>query len=123
MDTQDLHSLLTHLVTNAIEASPPSDTVKVRLRANDARVLIDVEDKGPGMDAAFIRNELFTPLRSTKSRGHGIGAFQAREMVRSAAGDIEVISAPGRGTIMRITLPVAAPAAVASSGAQKMAGA
>jgi signal transduction histidine kinase len=77
------------------------------------------------MDAAFIRNELFTPLRSTKSRGHGIGAFQAREMVRAAGGDLEVISAAGHGTIMRIALPNAAFAAAPASASlsQKVAGA
>ena len=112
MEAQDLHSVLTHLVTNAIEASAVGETAKVRLKTNGNRVVIDVEDKGPGMDAAFIRNELFTPLRTSKSRGHGIGAFQAREIVRAAGGDLEVISAAGLGTIMRIVLPNAAPAAV-----------
>ena len=110
MDTQDLHSVLTHLVTNAMEASRQGDSVKVRMRVQESRVVLDVEDNGPGMDAAFVRNELFTPLRTTKSRGHGIGAFQAREMVRSAGGDIEVISVPGHGTIMRVIMPnLAAP--------------
>jgi FixJ family two-component response regulator len=75
------------------------------VKAKSRIVVIDVEDKGPGMDPHFVRNELFKPLRSTKSRGHGIGAFQAREIVRGAGGDLEVISAPGRGTIMRIVLP------------------
>jgi putative PEP-CTERM system histidine kinase len=122
MDSQYLHSVVTHLVTNAIEASRAGDTIKVRLKTNDTRILIDVEDRGPGMDAAFIRDELFTPLRSTKARGHGIGAFQAREIVRAAGGDLEVISAPGRGTIMRIMLPNTAPPGTASVS-QKMAGA
>jgi signal transduction histidine kinase len=86
--------------------------------------VIDVEDNGPGMDAAFIRNELFTPLRSTKARGHGIGAFQAREVVRASGGELEVISAVGQGTIMRITLPSAVPAAAHTGGlvSQKVAG-
>jgi signal transduction histidine kinase len=109
MDVQDLHSVLTHLMTNAIEASCAGEAVKVRLKANDSRVVIDVEDKGPGMDTAFVRNELFTPLRSTKSRGHGIGAFQARETIRAAGGDLEVLSVAGQGTIMRIIVPNAAP--------------
>jgi putative PEP-CTERM system histidine kinase len=124
METQDLHSVLTHLVTNAIEASRPGDAVKLRFKTYDSRVVIDVEDKGPGMDSAFIRNELFTPLRSTKSRGHGIGAFQAREIVRASGGELEVISAVGQGTIMRITLPSTAPAAAQSAGlvSQKVTG-
>ena len=105
MDGQDLGSVLTHLVTNAIEASRAGEVVKVRVKAQERHVVIDVEDKGSGMDPHFVRNELFKPLRTTKSRGHGIGAFQAREIVRGAGGDLEVISAPGRGTIMRVMLP------------------
>lgn len=105
MDVQDLSSVLTHLVTNAVEASRAGDVVKLRLKGQESHVVIDVEDMGPGMDPQFVRNELFKPLRSTKSRGHGIGAFQAREIVRGAGGDLEVISAPGRGTIIRIVLP------------------
>jgi putative PEP-CTERM system histidine kinase len=125
METQELQSVLTHLVTNAIEASRAGETVKVRLRSSEARVVIDVEDQGPGMDSAFIRNELFTPLRSTKSRGHGIGAFQARETLRAAGGDLEVISAPGEGTIMRVVLPKAAEGSdsPAPSAAQRVASA
>jgi signal transduction histidine kinase len=46
------------------------------------------------------------PFRSTKSGGYGIGAFQTRELIRTAGGDLEVISRPGAGTTMRIILPL-----------------
>jgi len=77
------------------------------------------------MELHFVRNELFKPLRSTKSRGHGIGAFQAREIVRGSGGDLEVISVPGRGTIMRVMLPRADNTVEAASTpiSQKVAGA
>ncbi len=58
------------------------------------------------MDPAFIRDELFRPFRSTKSGGYGIGAFQTRELIRAAGGDVEVISEKGAGTTMRILLPL-----------------
>jgi signal transduction histidine kinase len=58
------------------------------------------------MDDAFIRDELFLPFRSTKSGGYGIGAFQTRELVRMAGGDLEVVSEKGFGTTMRIVLPL-----------------
>jgi signal transduction histidine kinase len=121
MDAQELGSVLTHLVTNAAEASPAGAGVRVRLKAQESRIVIDIEDRGPGMDPAFVRNELFTPLKSTKSRGHGIGAFQAREIVRAAGGELEVISVAGHGTIMRILLPNSVPAEPLVS--QKVAGA
>jgi putative PEP-CTERM system histidine kinase len=102
-----LRSALAHLVQNAIEASPPGKSVVVRAQRRGRQFLIDVVDCGAGMDEAFIRNELFLPFRSTKSGGYGIGAFQTRELIRLAGGDIEVRSRPGAGTTMRIVLPLA----------------
>ena len=57
------------------------------------------------MAPEFVRDELFRPLRSTKSGGHGIGAYQARELLRDAGGDLLVLSQPGAGTTMRVILP------------------
>ena len=57
------------------------------------------------MTAAFIRDTLFRPFASSKPRGFGLGAFQARELVRAAGGELAVESVLGDGTIMRITLP------------------
>lgn len=67
------------------------------------------------MDGEFIHGELFRPFRTTKSGGHGIGAYQTRELVRAAGGELEVISAPGAGTTMRIVLPLAKEGAVSSA--------
>ena len=64
---------------------------------------------------SFVRDELFRPFRSTKDSGFGIGAYQTRELLRMAGGDLEVISAPGRGTTMRIVLPLAKEGAVSSA--------
>ena len=60
------------------------------------------------MDPEFIRDHLFKPFDSTKGvKGMGIGAYQIRETIRSAGGDVEVSSEPGNGTILRMKLPVA----------------
>lgn len=106
IDPDRLKSALTHLVQNAVEASRPSERVIISSRRLGTQLLIDITDKGPGMDDAFIRDELFLPFRSTKSGGYGIGAFQTRELIRMAGGDLEVISGKGFGTTMRIVLPL-----------------
>ncbi len=113
-----LRSALTHLVQNAIDASPPGSPVTLSARRHGGRYLIDVADRGAGMNESFIRDELFLPFRSTKSGGYGIGAFQTRELIRMAGGDIEVISKVGAGTTMRIALPLVterAPAIVSAA--------
>ena len=103
-----LRSALSHLVQNALDASAPGDHVLVRAGRRDGDFVIDVVDHGIGMDAEFVRSELFLPFRSAKSAGYGIGAFQTRELIRGRGGDIEVTSAPGMGTTMRVVLPLAA---------------
>jgi putative PEP-CTERM system histidine kinase len=106
IDPERLRSALTHLVQNAVDVSCPGDRVMISSRRFGTRLSIEVTDNGPGMDDAFVRDELFLPFRSTKSGGYGIGAFQTRELIRMAGGDLEVISEKGFGTTMRIILPV-----------------
>ncbi|WP_052389658.1 XrtA/PEP-CTERM system histidine kinase PrsK [Belnapia moabensis] len=94
-----------HLMNNAAEASPPGEPVRVRVSREGAQVIVEVIDRGPGMTSEFIRDELFRPLATSKRGGSGIGAWQARELLREAGGDLAVISRPGAGTIMRLLLP------------------
>jgi putative PEP-CTERM system histidine kinase len=106
IDPERLRSALTHLVQNAVDVSCPGDRVIISSHLLGTQLLIDIVDNGPGMDDAFVREELFLPFRSTKPAGYGIGAFQTRELIRMAGGDLEVISEKGFGTTMRIILPV-----------------
>jgi len=95
---------VTHLLNNAIEASDGSP-VLVRVRHEAQQVVIDIVDKGCGMTLEFIRDQLFQPFGTSKRQGSGIGAFQARELLREGGGDVQVTSAPGAGTTMRLVLP------------------
>jgi putative PEP-CTERM system histidine kinase len=106
IDPERFRSALVHLAHNAVEASQPGDWVTISTRRQGAQLIIEITDEGLGMDAAFVRDELFQPFRSTKSGGYGIGAFQTRELIRTAGGDLEVISEKGAGTTMRILLPL-----------------
>ena len=103
--------VLGHVVRNAQDASRDDALVSIRLRREDGQAVIDVVDEGAGMDEAFIRERLFWPFDSTKgSKGMGIGAYQTREFIREAGGDVRVFSTPGRGTTFSIRLPLAAQA-------------
>lgn len=99
------------LIDNAFAAADPGAAVVLRLSRSGSHAVIEVEDNGPGMDRDFLSAELFRPLRSTKPDGFGIGAYQTRHVIQDMGGRLEVDSAPGRGTTMRILLPLAADAA------------
>lgn len=106
---------VTHLLDNAIEASDQGVAVRLVLRRAAGRLELDIIDQGPGMTAEFVRDRLFRPLDTSKAAGSGIGAFQARELLREAGGELSVLTAPGQGTTMRLSVRAtegpAAPAA------------
>jgi putative PEP-CTERM system histidine kinase len=104
-DAGRIEAMVTHLVQNAVDASAPDAPVRLSLTERGADVRIEVTDSGHGMSAAFIRDELFKPFRSTKSGGFGIGAFEAREIARAHGGRLEVESRPGEGSRFTVTLP------------------
>jgi putative PEP-CTERM system histidine kinase len=100
-----VETMVRHLLQNAVEAAGDQGRVTVALRGQGQRIVIEVRDNGPGMEARFIEEELFKPFRSTKTNGFGIGAYQCRALAREVGGELEAISAPGAGTTMRLTLP------------------
>jgi putative PEP-CTERM system histidine kinase len=101
-----LEHVIEHLVRNAQEATPVGGAVVVRVRSEGDTALIEITDTGAGMGAGFVLGRLFEPFTTTKAgRGMGIGAFQARELVRAAGGDVTVNSARGVGTTFVVRLP------------------
>ena len=58
------------------------------------------------MSADFVCTRLFKPFNSSKPGGFGIGAFEARELVRAMGGRLEVDSREGLGTRFRLRLPL-----------------
>jgi signal transduction histidine kinase len=107
-DKDHLVMILSHLVKNAQEATAADGFVDIRLSREGNQALIEIEDNGAGMDEEFLRYRLFKPFESTKTgKGMGIGAYQAREFVRSLGGDVRVSSSPGAGTTFSLTIPLA----------------
>ena len=116
MGVEAFEAAMTHLLNNAVEAGGARSIV-LRVRHEARQVVVDVVDSGPGMTAEFIREQLFRPFTTSKAGGSGIGAFQARELVREAGGDLVALSKPGMGTTMRILLPrTDGPTVVPSAG-------
>ncbi|HEX8191452.1 MAG TPA: XrtA/PEP-CTERM system histidine kinase PrsK [Allosphingosinicella sp.] len=105
-DPGRLEQALSHLVHNAIDASPPGEPVRIRLSARGPEAAIDVIDKGAGMSAEFVRTRLFQPFASTKENGFGVGAFEARALVAAMGGRIEVASREGEGSRFTVFLPL-----------------
>jgi len=104
VDAPALEQALSHLLQNAIEASPDDAPVTVRVDRTGNEIAIAICDSGRGMDAEFVRSRLFQPFASTKETGFGIGAFEAQTLVTAMGGRISVESQPGKGSQFTIHL-------------------
>jgi len=102
-----LGAVIGHVIQNAQEATGGKGRVEVRVKVVEQEVVIEVEDDGVGMSREFVRNRLFKPFDSTKGlAGMGIGAYECREFVVSLGGRVTVESAPGKGALFSIFLPL-----------------
>ncbi|MXO73969.1 PEP-CTERM system histidine kinase PrsK [Altererythrobacter aerius] len=109
-DPDGLEQALVHLVQNAVEASAPAMPVYLDVSCDGLQGRIEIVDAGAGMTPRFVREGLFKPFVSSKTGGFGIGAFEARELVRGMGGRLDVLSREGLGTRFAIVLPLSAAA-------------
>lgn len=106
-DAEGLEQALVHLVQNAVDASAADMPISIDISTDGLIAKVEVIDSGSGMDAEFLRHRLFKPFVSSKDGGFGIGAFEARELVRAMGGRLDVQSRPGIGTRFSISIPLA----------------
>lgn len=104
---ESLEQVLVHLVQNAIDASAAETPVFVSLVADSLHGCFEVLDSGHGMSPDFIRTKLFKPFVSSKPGGFGIGALEARDLVRGMNGRLEVESREGLGSRFTVRMPLA----------------
>lgn len=107
IDTNGLLSVIDNMLQNAREAAGLTGQVELWLRPEGDWAHLDVKDDGPGMSPEFIHRQLFKPFASTKTSGYGIGMYQSRDLIERYGGRLEVDSIVGRGTTLRVRLPLA----------------
>lgn len=105
-DPDALQRVVHNVVTNAIEAVNGDGQVTVTTYIEGDRAVLCVADNGHGIAPEFLKRSLFTPFRSTKKGGWGIGLYQARSLVEAHGGTIEVESREGEGTSFWVKLPL-----------------
>jgi putative PEP-CTERM system histidine kinase len=101
-----LERVLGHLVQNALDATPPSGQVEVKVGRYSGQVKVDIKDTGCGMTEEFVRMRLFRPFNTTKHNGMGIGTYESFQYVRELGGSIAVDSRVGEGTTLTVLLPL-----------------
>ena len=103
VDAQRVRQALWNLCLNAIEAMPEGGELTVGASPEGNALTISVTDTGYGIAATELPH-LFEPFFSTKSGGSGLGLALVHRIVRDHGGEIDVRTAPGRGTTFSLTL-------------------
>ena len=112
---QELEQVLVNLVANALEALPDrGKRVMVSTARRENWLVLSVSDEGCGIDPEH-RDAILDPFFTTKqgSGGTGLGLSISYNLIRKHQGELEIDSEPGRGTIMRVCLPLSVPVAEA----------
>ncbi len=107
---EQLQQVFINLVDNSLDAMPNGGQIRLRAVAeNEGLVRIEFEDSGHGMNEET-RARIFDPLFTTKGdgRGTGLGLSIVQQIVKDHEGQIDVDSAPQRGTRVMIRLPTTA---------------
>ena len=104
-----------NLLANVRAHTPPDTAAIVRVMRDGNDAVLEVEDRGAGLDAeraahVFERFYRGDPSRSRDHGGSGLGLAIVAAIVHAHGGSVGVESIPGAGTTFRITLPDRQPA-------------
>ncbi|MES0371415.1 MAG: ATP-binding protein [Mariprofundaceae bacterium] len=114
-DSDQLIQALANVVKNAVEVSPESGRVDIRIDRKELKgisdimlpdgsyLVISVQDEGEGIPDASL-DKIFDPFFSTKFTGRGLGLAAAFGIVKNHGGEIEVESEAGKGSTFRVWL-------------------
>jgi len=120
VDREGLEQVLLHLAVNARDAMPNGGRLLIEAKqafpghesgsvngrgGHLPKVLIQVTDTGSGMSLET-QSHMFEPFFSTKEMNVGLGLTAVYGIVKQSAGQVDVVSRPGEGTVVRVTLPL-----------------
>jgi two-component system sensor histidine kinase HydH len=106
-DQPALEQLFTNLLFNSAQASEPGGSAAIAIARDDEHYVVSVIDNGVGMDADEV-SRASRPFYSSKPFGTGVGLAIVRQIAAAHDGSIEITSAVGVGTTVRVRLPAAA---------------
>lgn len=112
-DPGRLNSVVTNLLSNAVKFTDPGGSIRVRVEADDERVLFTVTDNGPGIpedEIPRIFEHLFRGRMTVRDpnnpiEGTGLGLALAKTVIEQHGGKIWVKSTEGEGSTFFVSLP------------------
>ena len=110
VDPMRLEQALTEIFSNALNAMPDGGRLAIQaqpesVESGAAGVALEITDSGRGIPAEILAN-VCEPFFTTRPEGTGLGLATAKRYVEEAGGRLEITSVVGRGTTVRLWLPV-----------------
>ncbi|OFW12701.1 MAG: hypothetical protein A3H29_07125 [Acidobacteria bacterium RIFCSPLOWO2_02_FULL_67_21] len=104
-DLYALNRVYRNLITNSLQATPPSGSVVVRSTRDGSHAVIEVADTGYGIPKERLET-IFEDFVTTKRRGLGLGLAISKKIVEQLGGTISVQSEVGVGTTFTLRFPL-----------------
>ncbi len=105
-DPEKLKQVFLNLIRNAMEAMEKGGSLIIKPKVVKDKVEIFIEDTGPGISQKD-QEKLFTPFFTTKSKGTGLGLCVSKRIIEDHPGStLRLDSVEGKGTVVKITLPL-----------------
>jgi signal transduction histidine kinase len=120
-EADQLQMALDELIMNAVTHTEPGDRITLGVRTTDAAALVSVADTGTGiarqdLDRIFDRFAQSDSDEGRATGGIGLGLSFVRSVAESHGGRVTVASAPGRGSVFEMAIPLASIVLVDASG-------
>jgi signal transduction histidine kinase len=104
MDIDKMKSCFQNLITNAADSMPNGGILRVSIREGAGFVDLAFEDTGGGIRPDDLPR-VFEPYVTTKETGTGLGLAISKRIIETHGGTIDIISTPGQGTCVRVSVP------------------
>jgi PAS domain S-box-containing protein len=103
-----LELVIINLVLNAFQAMPIGGRLTIAARREDAEIVIEISDTGPGIPEAYV-SKIFDPFFTTRSdsRRSGLGLSVSHSIVQQHGGSVNVRTSQREGTTFIVRLPIA----------------
>lgn len=105
MDGQQIKACLLNIVLNALQAMPEGGTIAIKTSSDDGFASVRISDTGSGIPPERM-TQVFEPYFTTKDTGIGLGLPLTKRIIEEHEGRIDISSETGKGTIVKIELPV-----------------
>jgi nitrogen fixation/metabolism regulation signal transduction histidine kinase len=104
-DGEQMQQVFLNIIINAIQAMEGGGVLTFKTAVEKGRARIEISDTGAGVPLQAL-GHIFDPFFTTKSQGTGLGLSISKRIVEENKGTITMESTEGKGTILRIELPV-----------------